>query len=103
MKNLKRLVGENVFRLDDERIRELFPNGLNVFYGFNNYSCSMKHLNELKEHVLSDYPDTKDEDMEVAYILPFESIRHARFTMLIVGVPTEDFINLRKDGKIGIL
>ena len=103
-RKLEKLVGENIFRLDDERIRETF--GLSkiwVYYSFNNYNNDMSHINELKDEILRDYPDTKDEDIKVDYILDFESIRHARFTMLRVQIPVADFIRLRNENKISIL
>ena len=52
---------------------------------------------------MKDYPDMRDEDIEVQYILHNESIRHARFTVLRVSIPKEEFIRLRKENLIHML
>ena len=103
MKEIKRFIGEHVLKLTDDEIRKRNPEVIGLLYGFNNYNCDLKHINELKGLFLKDYPDTKDEDIEVWCIRDYESIRHARFTMIKVTIPTEDFIKLRTDGEIYIL
>lgn len=103
MKELKRFIQEGTLRMSDEEIRQACKEKIGVLYGFNNYGCNLTHINELRECILNDYPDTKDEDIEVWWIRDTQSIRHARFTMLYVAIPTEDFIRLRADGKIFIL
>lgn len=102
-KELKRFIQEGTFKMSDEEIRQTCKENIGILYGFNNYGCNLKHINELKECILKDYPDTKDEDIEVWFISNTESIKHARFTLLRVCIPTEDFIKLRTEGQIYIL
>ena len=103
MKELKRFIQEGTLKMSDDEIREACKESIGILYGFNNYGCNLTHINELKECILKDYPDTKDKDIEVWFISNTESIRHARFTMLKVSIPTEDFIKLRTEGQIYIL
>lgn len=102
-KELKRFLHESALKLTDDEIREQCEEKIRIFYGFNNYGCNLVHINELRECILKDYPDTKDEDIEVWFVSAAESIRHARFTMLTVPIPTEDFIKLRNKRQIFIL
>ena len=102
-KELKRFIGERTLKMNDDDIRKDCPEKIGILYGFNNYNCDLKQIGELKESILKDYPETKDEDIEVWCIAPHESIRHARFTMLRVAIPTDDYIKLKNDRKIYIL
>lgn len=103
MKEMKKFIDERTLGMSDDEIRQQCKEKIGILYGFNNYGCNLTHINELRECVLKDYPDTKDEDIEVWWIRDTQSIRHARFTMLYVAIPTEDFIKLRADGQIYIL
>ena len=94
---------EGTLKMSDDEIRKQCKESVGILYGFNTYGCSVKHINELCEAVHQDYTDIKDEDIEVWYILPSQSIRHARSTMLWVKIPIENFIKLRKEGKINIV
>lgn len=102
-KVLGRYVHEGTLRMSDEDIRRECGESIEILYGFNNYSCNIVHINELKTQILKDYPDTKDEDIEVWCIKEPESIRHARFTMLRTTIPVEDFLRLRQENQIHIL
>lgn len=102
-KELKKFVLEGTLKMSDDEIRQKCIENIGILYGFNNYSCNLTHINELKGCILKDYPDTKDEDIEVWFIDKTESIRHARFTMLRIYIPIEDFIKLRTEGQIYIL
>lgn len=102
-KRLERYIREENYHAPDDEIRELCKNGISIWYGFDTYQNSVKHIHELCEAIRSEYPDAKDEDMEVWFVEPHQSIRHARFTTLRVKIPTEDFIRLRQERKIGIL
>ena len=103
MKKMGRFIQEGTWRMTDDEIREVCKEKIGVLYGFNNYGCNLIHINELREGILKEYPNTKDEDIEVWWIRDTQSIRHARFTMLRVDIPTEDFIKLRKERQIDIL
>lgn len=103
MKKMGRFIQEGTWRMTDDEIRKACKEKIGVLYGFNNYGCNLIHINELRECILKEYPNTKDEDIEVWWIRDTQSIRHARFTMLRVAIPTEDFIKLRKERQIDIL
>lgn len=103
MKRLDRYIQERSFHVPDDEIRQLCKDKISIWYGFNNYESSIKHVLELRDAVRADYPDMKDEDMEVWFVEPHQSIRHARFTTLRVSIPVEDFIKLRQDRKIFVL
>lgn len=102
-KELKRFIQEEILKMSDNEIRKTCKCNIGILYGFNNYKCNLKHINELKKCILKDYPNVKDEDIEVWFISDTMSIRHARFTMLRVTISTEDFIKLRSNGEIYIL
>ena len=99
----KRLACEFSMLASDDVIMLSDAKTVGVYYSFNNYSCNLAHINALKEEILKDYPDMRDEDIEVQYILHNESIRHARFTVLRVSIPKEEFIRLRKENLIHML
>ena len=103
MKDMTRFIDERTLGMSDDEIRGNCKEKIGILYGFNNYGCNLTHINELKECILKDYPGTKDDDIEVWWIRDTQSIRHARFTMLYVAIPTEDFIKLRADRQIYIL
>ena len=103
MKRLELYIQERNFCAPDDEIRRLCKEKIAVWYGFNNYQSSVKHILELCEAVRNDYPDMKDEEMEVWFVERHQSIRHARYTTLRVSIPVEDFIKLRQDGKISVL
>lgn len=105
-KEVKKFIEDSILKMTDDEIRLSFKEKIGVFYGFNtfnNYECNLKHVNELREYVLKDYPNTSDKDIEVWWIKDTQSIRHARFTMLYIAIPTEDFIKLKAEGQIYIL
>lgn len=102
-KRLGKFVKEGVLKMTDEEISELGSSTMCVLYGYNNYNASVAHIMELKAEVLKDYPETKDENMEVWFIGNGESIRHARMTMLCVRIPVEDFFKLRANNEISTL
>ena len=54
-----------------------------VYYGFNNYDDSPRHINEIVK-VLVDETYCDDEEMHVHRVTREESIRHANYTMIQV-------------------
>jgi hypothetical protein len=101
---LERCAQESDARASDDEIRELYKNGtISVWYVFNTYGRSVKHILELCEAIRAEYPEKKDEDMEIWYIDERQSWRHARHTALRVSIPVEDFIKLRNEFEIYIL
>lgn len=98
MKKLIRCIYHEACNLSDEEIRNFNGGKILVWYGFNNYSRNLTHINELKKIILQEYPETRDEDIEVFFI---ENSRvYARHTMLTVAIPVEDFIRLRANDEI---
>ena len=100
-KRLERYIQERNFNITTEELKNMTRIG--IFYGFNNYSCSVQHILELAEAVRKDYPDMSYEDMNIWYVERSQSIRHAGYTTLYVSIPVEDFIKLRLENKIHIL
>lgn len=100
---LFKCVHNRIYRMSDDEIKNTCGKSVGVLYGFNSYGCDLTHINELKNAILNDYPDIKDEDIEVWYIQPHQSDSHARHTMLRIRISTEDFIKLRANKEIYIL
>lgn len=101
MKMCFKFVKENMYRTSDDEIRSCKT--VSILYGFDNYKCDLIHISELKSCIIKDYPEYRDNNIKVEFILPHESTRHARQTMLSVAIPADDFIKLRKDREIHIL
>ena len=102
-KEIRIYAHEATFKMSDADIISTGIKTISVQYGSNGYGCTLEHINELKNAVLNDYPNIEDKDIEVWHISSTESIRHARFTMLNVSIPAEDFMQLRAQNKIHIL
>lgn len=100
-KKLERYIQERNFDLTAEELKDMTRIG--IFYGFNNYSCSVQHVLELAEAVKREYPNIDNDDMNIWYVERSQSIRHAGYTTLYVSIPIEDFIRLRMNHEIGIL
>ena len=104
MSKIIKFIQEGVFNWDEETLRKEIPwEKIIILYGTNNYECNLNHIEKLKNKILEDYPETKNEDIEVRYILHTESRRHARFTMLAVSIDLDEYIRLRNKGEIHIL
>lgn len=102
-REIQRFVQQGCFVANDMQIYEMCGDKIGILYGFDNYNCTLDYLNDIKKEICKDYPNIKDKDIEVWFITPTESNRHARQTMLRVSIPIEDFINFRKENKIFIL
>ena len=100
-KRLERYIQERNFNITTEELKDMTRIG--IFYGFNNYSCSVQHILELAEAVRQEYPNISNDDMNIWYVERSQSIRHAGYTTLYVSIPVEDFIRLRMNDEIGIL
>lgn len=103
MKVLERYAHEETYHSPEDKLRKLYRDMVSVWYGFNNYGCSVKHILELCDAIKSEYPDIKEADMEAWQIKPSLSTRHAHHTLLRISIPVEDFIKLRQERKISIL
>ncbi len=100
---IKKFVHEDTLKMSDDALRASGLQNIGILYGSNNYGCTLKHINELKVAIISEYPNKQDEEIEIWRINSNESIRHVNFTMLNVNIPTEDFIRLRNENQIYIL
>ena len=98
-----KLVQENTFFMTEAEVRKAYKYGkVGIHYAFNNYGHDVSHVLALREEVLKDYPSMSDKDMEVWTLSRDETIRHASFTTLFVGIPIEDYLKLRKEGAFEI-
>lgn len=95
-----RYVKEGVMKMTDEEICELGSSTVGILYGFNNYDTDIRHVNELKEIINKEYPDIKEEKMNIWTISAADSMRRANTMMVRIAIPVEDFIRLRQEGQI---
>ena len=102
-KRLERYIQERNFNISAEELKDMDMTRIGIFYGFNNYSCSVQHVLELAEAVRQEYPNISNDDMSIWYLEHSQSIRHAGYTTLYVPIPVDDFIRLRMNNEIGIL
>lgn len=98
MKMIKKFAHESAFKSTDTTVEKI-----GIFYGFNNYGCTLQHINELKNAVLIDFPDMKDEDIEVWKITTNQSLRNAQKTMLHVMIPYDTFKKFNEQNLINML
>lgn len=56
-KQLERYIQERNFNITAEELKNMTKIG--IFYGFNNYSCSVQHILELCEAVRETIPTSK--------------------------------------------
>lgn len=91
------------FMAPEERIRRNYKDRIGVFYAFNNYNCSVVHINELAKAIKLIHPQIKEEEMEVEVVTHSQSIRHVGFTTLCVPISVDEFLKLRRNMEIGIL
>ena len=95
------LTSKYFFEMSEEEIKERGKIG--VFYATDTCDHSMRHVLQLREEVLKDYPDTRDSDMDVYEITSSDSCMYASHTTIAVAIPAEDFLSLRKAGKLNCL
>lgn len=100
---LEKYVSEDLFFMSEEELREVCSWGsVGIHYAFNCYEESVHHILQLRDEVLNDYPNMTDKDMTVWKISRKESIRHAGYTTIFVQIPIDDYLQLRREHKIGI-
>lgn len=99
----ERYVDERTFRMNETEIKEAYSDGyMSIHYAFNNYRNDVQHILDLKAEVLKDYPNMSARDMSVCVIGRHESERHAGVTTLIVNIPVDDYLKLKKERKVSI-
>lgn len=96
-----KFVHYSFLKASDDELRK-FPT-IGIAYGFNTYACDLELINALKECIKHDFPNIADKDIDVWFISHTYSNIHARQTMLKISIPVEEFIKMRKAGKIHIL
>lgn len=108
MVEIRKYVDESIFKTPDDEMLNLAMDRdetgyVVIYYGTNSYSCNIPHINMLCDSIKKEYPDIKEEDIEVYFVPETRSIRHARFTTLSVAIPVKEFIKLRQENNIHIL
>lgn len=99
----EKYVAERTFYMNEEELKKVYPDGyISIHYAFNNYRDDVQHVLDLRDEVLKDYPNMRERDMTVWVIGDHESIRHARVTTLVVNIPVDDYLKLKKERKVGI-
>lgn len=93
-KRLVRCLHERDYQ--DIRNGEWPTNKCRVYYGFNTYTDTPNHINELVETIKNECPNCDVNDMHVHYVTNKESIRHAHFTMVQIS---EDVKRVRENIK----
>ena len=98
-----KLVDAQTFFMSENEVRAAYHHGIvGIHYAFDSYGSDVQRVLELRKEVLKDYPQMSDQKMEVRKLLRSESIRHASLITLFVGIPIDDFLKLREEGKIDI-
>ena len=104
---IERFVGSNTYHLPENEVRELckqYNRGrVFVYYGDNTYKHSVKHILDLCNAIIEDYPAMEYKDMEVRTINTSQSNRHAHITMIGVNIPVDDYIRMRNENTIHVL
>jgi hypothetical protein len=98
--NYTRYASKNILELPDVSFNDLCFKTAPVFYGTNSRKNTMAQVLELRECVRQDYPDIKDEDIEVLSITSKVSERFAGYTMVRIDMPLDDFVKLRDSKDI---
>lgn len=104
---IERFARYTTYRFSEDAIRDLSSkynaNNVYIYYGSNTYNHSVEHVMELCNAVKADYPEVELKDIEVRSIGKHESDRHANMTMVIVGIPVDDYIRMCNENKIHVL
>ena len=99
-----RLVDEFTFKASNEQIRAWYKSGnVRVYYCPTVCSGTVQTINQLRDEILKEFPNIKEEDMHILVISEKSSSTHAKFTTIFTGIPVDDFLRLRSENKIGIL
>lgn len=74
--------------------------GIRIAYGSNSYNKKVSRVNEIFSWIKEDYPDIKEDDVEIRVLTKGDSIWIAYTLVLEFVVPAEEFIRLRNSGEI---
>lgn len=85
------------YNATDEKIMEYGKrfSGICIAYGSNSYNKKMSRVNEMFRWIKEDYPDIKEDDVEIRVLTRDDSIWIAHTLVLEFVVPAEEFIRLR--------
>lgn len=104
---IERLARYATYHSSEYEVRDLSckynANKVYVYYCNNTYNHSVEHVMQLCNAVKADCPEMELKDIEVRYIGRHESDRHAHMTMVIVGIPVDDYIKMRNANEIHVL
>ena len=98
---IKKLVAESIYILSEEDVRKLKE--VNVYYSDNTYRDDVKHITELAQSIVKDYPRMKYSDMHVCYISDKMSRMHAYHTTVQIAISVEDYLRYKKSHEIEIM
>lgn len=90
------------YNATDEEIMEhgkMFS-GIRIAYGSNSYNKKVSRVNEMFCWIKEDYPDIKEDDVEIRVLTRDDSNWIAHTLVLEFVVSAEEFIRLRNSGEI---
>lgn len=70
-------------------------NGIRIAYGSNRYNKKISRVNEMFNWIKEDYPDIKEDDVEIRVLTRNDSIWIAHTLVLEFVISAEEFIRLR--------
>ena len=85
------------YNATDEEIMEYGKKfgGICIAYGTNTYNKKLSRANELFCWIKEDYPNIKDDDVEIRVLTRYDSVWIADILVLEFIVSAEEFIRLR--------
>lgn len=96
------LTHHSFYNATDEEIMEhgkMFS-GIRIAYGSNSYNKKVSRVNEMFCWIKEDYPDIKEDDVEIRVLTRDDSIWIAHTLVLEFVISAEEFIRLRNSGEI---
>lgn len=74
--------------------------GIRIAYGSNSYNKTMSRANEMFRLIKEDYPDIKEDDVEIRVLTKNDSVWIAHILVLEFVISAEEFIRLRNANMI---
>lgn len=85
--------------MSDDEFRAKCKN-VTVFYVFDRYSRDIPYVMKMVNVVKAKHPYLKKKDMSLRYIERGQSDVVANHFAVVISIPVEKFLRLRRDGKI---
>ena len=86
----------------DEELRNQNIKHISVLYSDGGQLRTMQGVIDLLSVIHEEHPSVEEQDMDIYFVVPSESMYHANQHMIVVPVTTERFIQMRKENKIGL-